>query len=401
LRPPIPTATVFFSETEQRAYAQRVLADLLVSIDGEELKPRLQTVSFPSPADMKEGLGEIHIEFAADLPAGGPRRTFVIENRHQSAASVYLMNCLAPRDSNIRLVAQSRNQTQSYYRVDYEQSGPEPDVFSSLWRSHLVAAVAPLAGVPNMFRLGMRHIAEGTDHLLFLLALLLPAPLVARRRRWTSVSGLRQTLLRIVGIVSAFTIGHSITLALGALGVVSLPEPPVELLIAISILVSAIHAMRPVFPGREPIIAGFFGLIHGLAFASTLQNLGVGLRQRVASVLGFNLGIETMQLIVVGAILPSLLILSRTGAYSVFRWVGAVIAGLAALGWMLERSIGISTPVDLVVNQVAQRGAWVAVVLLAISAVLWIRRLGPPSFDSEGRPPVPLLQSANSGATRE
>src|SRR5262249_4201094 len=154
--------------TEQRAYAQQVLRDLLVSIDGHKLKPRLQTVSFPL-ADTKEGLGEIHIEFAADLPAGGPRRTFVIENRHQTAISVYLMNCLAPQDTNIRLVAQSRNQTQSFYRVDYEQSRPEPDLSSSLWRSHLVSALAPFAGVPNMFRLGMRHIAEGTDHLLFLI----------------------------------------------------------------------------------------------------------------------------------------------------------------------------------------------------------------------------------------
>ena len=113
----------------------------------------------------------------------------MIENRHQGAISVYLMNCLAPRDSNIRLVAQSRNQTQSYYRVDYEQSGPEPGLLSSSWRSHLVTALAPFAGVPNMFQLGMRHIAEGTDHLLFLLALLLPAPLLAVRGRWASVSG--------------------------------------------------------------------------------------------------------------------------------------------------------------------------------------------------------------------
>src|SRR5262249_38056686 len=153
------------------------------------------------------------------------------------------------------------------------------------------------AGVPNMFRLGMRHIAEGTDHLLFLIALLLPAPLVAVRGRWAAFGSIRHSLIQIVRVVSAFTIGHSITLALGASGIVALPSRAVEVLIAFSILVSSLHALRPIFPGREPMIAASFGLIHGLAFATTLQHLGVGAWQRVASILGFNLGIETMQLI--------------------------------------------------------------------------------------------------------
>jgi len=76
-------------------------------------------------------------------------------------------------------------------------------------------------------------------------------------------------------------------------------------LIAVSILVSAVHALRPLFPGREARIAAFFGLIHGLAFASTLGELGLGRWERLAGILAFNLGIETMQLVVVAATLPS------------------------------------------------------------------------------------------------
>ncbi len=361
------------SEAEQQIYAQKVLRDLSLSIDGQTLKPRLSSVSFPAPADMKEGTGEIHIDFAADLPAGGSHRTLVIQNHHEPRMSVYLMNCLVPQDRDIQIVAQNRNQNQSYYRVEYVRSGGGQDALTSRWRSTLVTALAPLAGVPSMFRLGMRHIAEGTDHLLFLIALLLPAPLLAVRSHWAAFGGLRHSLIQILRVVTAFTLGHSITLALGASGLVSLPERPVEVLIAFSILISAAHALRPLFPGREPMIAAGFGLVHGLAFATTLQNLGVGAWQRIASILGFNLGIETMQLIVVAAILPSLIILSRTPAYTVFRFTGALFAGFASLGWIIERLFDVPDFVDVVVDRVAQRGAWIAALLLVISIVAWFR----------------------------
>ena len=102
------------------------------------------------------------------------------------------------------------------------------------------------------------------------------------------------------------------------------------MLIAISILVSAIHALRPIFPGREAAIAAFFGLIHGLAFAATLSELGLGRWERVAGILAFNLGIETMQMIVVAVTMPSLLLMSRTRAYPVLRISGALFAGLVS-----------------------------------------------------------------------
>jgi hypothetical protein len=223
-----------------------------------------------------------------------------------------------------------------------------------------------------MFTLGMRHIAEGTDHLLFLIALLLPAPLLARRFRWSVYGSVRRTLIHILRIATAFTVGHSITLALGASGLLWLPSRPVEVLIAVSILVSAIHALRPLFPGREPVIAAGFGLVHGLAFATTLHNLDVGVWQRLASILGFNLGIEIMQLAVVCAILPSLLLLSRTSAYSAFRVTGALFAGFASLGWIAERIFGIPDFVDIVMDRVAQRGAWIAASLFVISVMSWL-----------------------------
>jgi hypothetical protein len=361
-----------FSEAEQQRYAQQVFRDLIVRVDGQKLTPVLRSVTFPALTEIREGLGEIHIEFAADLPSGSAKRALTIENHFQPATSVYLMNCLAPQSRNIRVLGQNRNQNQSYYRLDYLQSGAQNESYESVWRARLVSASATFTGVPSMFRLGMRHIAEGTDHLLFLIALLLPAPLLSRRYRWSASNDVRPSLIQILRVVTAFTIGHSITLALGASGLVSLPERLVEVLIAFSILISALHALRPLFPGREPVIAAGFGLIHGLAFATTLQKLGVGAWQRVASILGFNLGIETMQLVVVAAILPSLIMLSRTPAYSSFRLIGALFAAFASIGWMVERIFGVDYSVDLAVDCIAQRGAWMAVGLFGMSIVSWL-----------------------------
>jgi hypothetical protein len=97
------------SASEGRAYAERVLQDLSLEVDGNRLKPRLVSVDFPPIELMKEGLGEIQIGFSADVPRGGRNRKLIFENHHQSRISAYLVNCLVPRDRNIQVVAQNRN----------------------------------------------------------------------------------------------------------------------------------------------------------------------------------------------------------------------------------------------------------------------------------------------------
>jgi len=224
-------------------------------------------------------------------------------------------------------------------------------------------------GFGSVFQLGSRHIAEGTDHLLFLLVLLLPAPILFRKARWEGHASIRRCLLKIGKIVTAFTIGHSVTLAAGAVGVIHVPSRPVEVLIAVSILVSAAHALRPLFPGREAVIAGSFGLVHGAAFATTLAELGLGRWDRVASILGFNLGIEAMQLIVVAIALPSLLLLSRTRLYPWARTTGALFAGTAAIAWIAQRLWDLPNPADAFVMALARQAAWIAVGLTMLGLI--------------------------------
>ena len=233
------------------------------------------------------------------------------------------------------------------------------------------------AGFKGMVALGLRHIAEGTDHLLFLLVLLLPAPLLAKARRWGRFGGGRYSLVRLLQVITAFTVGHSLTLLAGALGWLRLPGQPVEILIAVSILVSAAHALRPLFPGREAWVAAGFGLVHGLAFAGTLAELHLPAGPMALSILGFNLGIELMQLFVIVLTMPWLLLLSRTPSYTIVRTAGALAAAGAALAWLVERISAQTNPLAVLVARVAHCAPWL-LAALAVAALLsyWQQRRG-------------------------
>jgi hypothetical protein len=140
-----------------------------------------------------------------------------------------------------------------------------------------------------------------------------------------------------LAIITAFTIGHSLTLIGGAWFGWSLPVQPVELAIAVSVLVSAIHAARPIFAGKEPWVAAGFGLIHGLAFATIIGEFALPPGERATAILGFNLGIEAVQIGIAALVFPLLIWASRRSWYQPVRLALAAGAGLAALFWVWER----------------------------------------------------------------
>jgi hypothetical protein len=232
-------------------------------------------------------------------------------------------------------------------------------------------------GFVSAVQLGMHHIAEGHDHLLFLIALLLPAPVLAAGARWNGYGGLRHTGRTLLAVVTAFTIGHSLTLIGGAFFGWRLPAQPVEIGIAVSILVSAVHAWRPLFAGREAWVAAGFGLVHGLAFATLIGRFGLDPLQKAKSILGFNLGIELVQLLVVAAVMPALILLARTRFYPAVRIAGAVLAGVAAIAWIIERTLGTDNPVGRAIDAGLGHAPWL-LGLLTIAALL--------AFAAERRP---------------
>ena len=242
------------------------------------------------------------------------------------------------------------------------------------WQSQTVTVpargAAPEQGFAAAVELGVAHIAEGADHLLFLIMLLLPAPLLVRRGRWVRSDDLRRNGRRIVHVVTAFAVGHSVTLAAAALGFVTAPTRLVESTIALSILVSGVHAIRPVVRGGEVGIAAGFGLVHGLAFAALLGRLDLGRGSLLTELLGFNLGIELTQLIVVALVMPSLTVLSRTRLYPALRIVLAGSGCVLAAGWLAERTASItSSPFDGVTTALVAHPVAVAAALAGLAAV--------------------------------
>ncbi len=249
----------------------------------------------------------------------------------------------------------------------------EPEVLGLMHFQHTTLTVDRSSGsfwvsFRALFTFGVRHIAEGTDHLLFLLMLLLPASLLAREKRWQAGSDAKRSVVATLVTVSAFTLGHSVTLLLGAFNLARLPVAPVEQAIALSVLITAIHALRPIFPRREKWVAAGFGLVHGLAFATVLRGLGVDSMSLLTNLLAFNLGIEAMQFALIALTLPWLVMMSMTPVYRFFRIALASLTGLIACGWFAERTFGVATWAEPVTRW-AQGHALVLLISLMMAAL--------------------------------
>ncbi|MDM4772597.1 HupE/UreJ family protein [Solimonas sp. SE-A11] len=190
----------------------------------------------------------------------------------------------------------------------------------------------------DYLREGMHHIWIGTDHILFLVTLLLPCVLVRVGTQWVGVPRLRTALLDVVGVVTAFTVAHSITLSLAALDILRLSIAPVEAVIAASVLLAALNNLWPVVIGRRWLLAFGFGLIHGFGFASALSELGLPDEARLLSLLAFNAGVELGQLAIVAILLPVIFLLRQRRLYRLLvLQAGSVLVGAAAAWWMIER----------------------------------------------------------------
>ena len=188
-------------------------------------------------------------------------------------------------------------------------------------------------------REGVWHIWIGFDHILFLLSLLLPAVGLWAGRRWRPVDRFSQAFWDVLRIVTGFTVAHSITLSLAALGLVSLPSRLVESSIAASVVLAALNNVWPLFQGRRWMVAFGFGLLHGFGFASVLIDLGLPQGALALALLGFNLGVELGQLAIVAVFVPLAFALRHSGFYrhAVLTGGSLLIALLAAL-WFVERA---------------------------------------------------------------
>ncbi|MBA2237687.1 MAG: HupE/UreJ family protein [Lysobacter sp.] len=244
----------------------------------------------------------------------------------------------------------SRNALQVRYRLLFDVD-PQHRVVTTVRRNGAVAtsigrkghsdiALSPGTASPvrGFLREGIHHILIGYDHLAFLISLLLTATLLRDRSGWRPQPGLRPVVLGVLGLVTAFTAAHSVTLSLAALGWVTPSSRAVEIAIAASVVLAALNNLRPVVTRRLWVVALVFGLIHGFGFAGALGELGLPDEDRLLSLVAFNLGVEVGQLAVVAIVLPLLFLVRRQPWYA--RWaMPAVSLAIAALGlwWLVAR----------------------------------------------------------------
>jgi len=206
-------------------------------------------------------------------------------------------------------------------------------------RSFVLATPSTWDAFRDYLKSGIWHIWIGYDHILFLLALLLPAVLSVSKGMWTPQPRLRPALLNVFGVVTAFTLAHSVTLTLAALGVLRLPGALVESAIALSVMLAALNNIKPVVERGRWAMAFGFGLIHGFGFASVLGELGLPPNARLLALVAFNLGVEIGQMSIVIVAVPLAFSLRNTTFYRTgVRLFGSAIVALLALGWLLQRS---------------------------------------------------------------
>ncbi len=194
----------------------------------------------------------------------------------------------------------------------------------------------------TFLREGVFHIWTGFDHILFLLALLLPVVVRRKEGHWVPVDNWRVALREVLKVVTMFTLAHSLTLSLAALGIVQLPSRLVESAIALSVLLAALNNLWPFLHGKQWAFAFGFGLLHGFGFASVLTDMGLPAVGLARALFGFNVGVELGQLAIVAGFLALAYPVRRPWIYQRVVLGGGSV-GIATLSsvWLIERAFDL------------------------------------------------------------
>jgi hypothetical protein len=241
-------------------------------------------------------------------------------------------------------------------------TGGDTDVTIPVAGSHDPGAVALETAAD-----GFQHVLSGADHLIFLLELLLVVPLTGVGGRWLATSNVPWK--RLLGLLSMFTVAHSVTLIAATVGWIPAPGRWVEVGVALTVLLAAAHLVRPLWPGKEGWFVAFAGLVHGTAFAEDLVGSGLEGWHLAVPLVAFNIGIELGQLTVAALAIP---LWWATRHAEGVRWGGAAIALVAATGWLVERLFGVENPLSM--------DAWITTpwllwpLLWGLGAWAWWRR---------------------------
>jgi hydrogenase/urease accessory protein HupE len=292
-----------------------------------EIGPSEYSVLLKTPAS-----GEARLSLQASF-SGRFQNLTPVATRWTGNASVqtWWMRALDPlRGQDIGIAGLEGTVSDALVRVEFADGSAWTQRLTPQQPSATIPKVQNVWGVALVYlKLGIEHILTGFDHLLFVLALLIIC---------------RSTSL-LIKTITAFTLAHSITLALATLDIVTVPSRPVEAAIALSIVFVAAEIVRSRqgnegLAARAPWIVAFtFGLLHGFGFAGALAEVGLPHGHIPTALLFFNIGVEIGQLIFVGAVLALVAGVGRMGL-SLPRWAAIIppyAIGITAMFWTIER----------------------------------------------------------------
>jgi hypothetical protein len=261
----------------------------------------------------------------ADAGAGIPTSDF-----GQRLVTVSFRNPLISAPEDVTLTFDFFDQLGDAHTVlgAFEWKGHEDEVIFTRFEPDYLydtGCVTPLKDqITQYFRLGVKHIFLGYDHIAFLLALLFV-------KRFTD----------LLKIITAFTVAHTITLALAVLQIVRVPPQLVEVGIAVTIMYVAAENLWIQEQRHRWMLTFGFGLIHGFGFASVLRELGLPSSGLARSLLCFNIGVEAGQLAIIGALWPVLWWINRQPWSIIFRVSASIVIFLLGAAWFFERLFGL------------------------------------------------------------
>ncbi len=273
------------------ALADIVSRHVEISADGKPCAPLPGSVQPPQP-------GRTIVVIVIHYACAGPVGTLTLRDR---------LSAVFGRDHHTLASIEGPGGTEQFL-LDPDRSEVRV-VISGPSAGAPAAELAP-HGAYGFFRLGIEHILTGFDHILFVFALMLRGGRIGS----------------LLGIVTAFTVGHSLTLGLSVLGIVRLPGWIIEPLIAASIAyVAAENIFLQRIPSRRWLVSLLFGLVHGFGFAGALLELELPREGLFSSLLFFNLGVEAGQAMIIAVLFPALLLLSR------FAWEKRAVTAISAV----------------------------------------------------------------------
>ena len=227
-----------------------------------------------------------------------------------------------------------KNHGEEYVAMVFGPTTPE----QTLDLNNIPGLISARAMIPQ----GVLHIWIGIDHILFLIALMLPTVLLLKEGSWEPVTGFRKALWNILKVVTVFTIAHSVTLLLAALGYLDIPSRFVESVIALSIILVALNNITGKVKGGSLWVILFLGLFHGLGFASVMGHLPFRMEKMLKCVIGFNIGVELGQIAIVVVLFPLLFFLRKKSFYvPVVLKCGSGILILVAGYWFVQRAFDL------------------------------------------------------------